>query len=83
MSKYAVYDINDNDVIEFKTIEEAREHIGGMQDSIYEDGDGLIDLGEHIKLFKLVETVSFVEDIEETKEQKFQMGMWQTVESEE
>ena len=83
MSKYAVYDINDNDMREFKTIEEAMECIGETQDSIYEDGDGLIEIEEHLKLFKLIETISFVEDIEATIEEKRPMGMWKTVESEE
>lgn len=76
--RYAVYDVLNNDFMEHDTLEEAEICIIDTQDYIHSCEDGEIQLGEHIKMYKLVESISFVVDEEATKEQKRPMGMWQT-----
>lgn len=68
MSKFVVHDIEENEYFCCKDLEEAETTVEEIKKSIFDYWEGGVEYREHINVYKLIETVSFVKDERTTEE---------------
>lgn len=76
-AEYVVLEIKENNYEECKTLKDVKEQISDLKVIIDGDYDGCIDYKEQIKVYKLIETISFTENVEATKEMNTSIGKWE------